>query len=102
MVEPSERSVELILPTCPPQDEGATHHLVDLRPPYLKMWDGTTRCRWLLRVRKGLSLEGEGGSLAELAHMLLLAYERDPQGAGKHERRALNPFQPKVDPPKFK
>ena len=69
MVEPSERSVELILPTfplilptCPPQDEGATHHLVDLRPPYLKMWDGATRCRWLLRVRKGLRLEGEGGS----------------------------------------
>ena len=83
MVEPSERSVELILPTfplilptCPPQDEGATHHLVDLRPPYLKMWDGGTRCRWLLRVRKGLSLEGEGGSLAELAHMLLLTRPR--------------------------
>ena len=58
MVEPSERSVELILPTCPPQDEGATHHLVDLRPPYLKMWDGRSRCRWLLRVRELLSLEG--------------------------------------------
>ena len=77
MVEPSERSaldtVDLILPTCPPQHEAATHRLVDLHPPYLKMWEGPTRCRWLLRVRKGLSLESEGGSLRELAHMLLLA-----------------------------
>ena len=76
MVETSVlEAVELILPTFSPQDTGSAHQVVHLGPLYLKKWKGA-RSRWLLRVRIGLSLEGEGGEDIGRAIMLLSAHFR--------------------------